>query len=220
MQYSVATELHVGWKPNWGFTAPIGSASLKSHTHIPNGVIKKRHPGDETWLKSKRVCSSTCVMSTATTYYVKTEILETRGGRRRTGGVFPLDSAMRMRSYISLSQKLICGFQANMVCCQWQFDFCISRSQRSGRGRGSACISPMRQGWALPTVSFPFGWRLPVPSLGVGGRLPFEKQNSDTLKGSCWPLLAGSRDASWTVGWFCKARRQKDCVTHRLFTKG
>lgn len=138
------------------------------------------------------------------------------------GGVSPLDLVKKMKSYIRLSQKLICGFQANMGCCQWQFDFCISRSQRSGGGRGSACISPIGQGWALCPLS-------PSPLAGVSlswvwggwcGSNPLKKQNSDVLKGSCRPLLAGSCGASWTVRGFCKARRQNDCVICRVFTKG
>lgn len=53
--------------------------------HGPKREIKKRQPGDETWLTRKCACSSTCITFTATTYYVKTEILESRGGRRHLG---------------------------------------------------------------------------------------------------------------------------------------
>lgn len=126
--------------------------------HSPKREIRKRQPGDETWLTYKCACWSTCITFTATTYYVKTEILDSRGGRRRLGGCLPSRLCNKLRQAFSEVNLWLSGQHGllPMTIC-----FCISRSQRSGEGRGSACISPMRWGRALspsPLVGFSLLW--------------------------------------------------------------
>lgn len=216
----------MGWNASWGrfYSSHWFSISEKSvlcictiSTDKWGWSILERRPALP-WLTYERVHSSTCITSTIATCYMETEILEPRGGKRRCGGCLPSrlgNGNEKLRQAFSEANLWLSGQHGLLPMTIWFLD------QQTRWGRGSACISPMRQGWALCPLP-------PSPLLGVslswvwgcGVELTFEKQNPDVLMDSCWPLLAGSCGVCWAAVGFCKVGRPSGCVTHRVFTKG
>lgn len=68
-------------------------------------------------------------------------------------------------------------------------------------GQGECVYQPNETRLSSVHCLLPLCMASPCPEVGgVGGKSPFEKQTPDVLRGSRWPLLAGSCGASRTVG--------------------
>lgn len=229
MQYSVTTKVHMGWNTSWSFTAPIGPTSLKSQC-CAYAQSQWGNKDEASWREDQFFSGShlnvsiqahvSCPPPPPTTWKYKS--LNQGEGGGVWGGCLPSRLGKeneKLHQAFSEANLWLSGQHGLLPMTIW---FLHQQVTEIRWGQRECVYQPNRTRLSsLSTVSFPFGWRLPVLSLGGWcGSNPLKKQNSDVLKGSCRPLLAGSCGASWTVRGFCKARRQNDCVTCRVFTKG